>query len=187
MAAYDNLFNFKVRMTGQQRLALMIGTSLDAVGAVLAKNKISSMIVRQAQDRFKPPGANRNAQRSPVTGQFWAGLSESTKRKKNRNRSQRLVDKDKLRRAIYIARDKLKDATSASTGSGIVSVRRMVNKQIYADGTVKNYYTDEYGAYHQSGTGKMPAREFMGVTRKDAAEVEILMTATFNRFVANFG
>jgi len=183
----DNLFKFTVKMTGQQRLAMMIDTSLDALGSVLAKDKISKMIVRQAQDRFAPPGFNRNAQRSPVTGRFWAGLSKSTKRRKNSNRRQRLVDKDKLRRAIYVARDKLKDAASASVGVGIISVRRMVNKQIHADGSAKNYYTDVYGAYHQSGTGNMPAREFMGVTRRDAAEVEVLMTATFNRFIANFG
>jgi len=174
-------------MTGQQRLNRMLETSIDALGTVLDKNKITKMILRQTQDRFAPTGTNRNAQRSPVTGSFWAGLSDSTKRKKNKNRAQKLVDKDKLRKAIYIARDTLKTATSVNVGVADIGVRRVVNRQIFKNGTVKNYYTDEYGGYHQEGTSKMPARAFLGVTRRDAAEVEVLMTATFNRFIANFG
>jgi len=187
MANTDRLFTFTTEMTGQQRVEKMFAVSIEAFGAVLDKNKITKLILQNTQARFDPQGSNHHAQRSPLTGQFWAKLNDKTRRVKNKNKGHKLFDKGKLRSAIVVARDNLRNAFRSGTGAAEIAVIRKINRQTNKNGAIRTKYTDVYGEVHQKGNSNTPARAFMGISKRDAAEVDVLMTATFNRFIANFG
>lgn len=43
----------------------------------------------------------------------------------------------------------------------------------------KVFASTQYGAFHQTGTSKMPAREFLGISDKNAERIEQLFTDHF--------
>lgn len=186
--ARNKLFEFTSKMTGADRVRQMINTAVQATGVVLGSKEISKKILKMQQDRFGTTGPR--AQRDPE-GIPWAKLSKNTKRRKNKNPNQKLVDTSKLRNSIVIARDNLKSALRVGTGHAEIAVRHVQNRQISKSGKVNVRYTDDYGARLQEGFtsswgGEAPPRPFLGVGKGDAREIEKYMTETLNRFFVNF-
>ena len=189
--ARKSIFDFTANMAGADRVKRMFDTAINATGAILGKQAITKKLLKMNQDRFEPRGSNKRAQKSP-DGVPWEALSVATRRRKNTNRAQVLTDTGKLRNAIIIARDGLKSALTAGTGSATLAVRRVQNRQSNKDGTFNVRYTDEYGKYLQEGfvshwsKKKVKARPFLGIGKQDAKDIEGFMVTTLDKFFVNF-
>jgi len=184
MADRSSLFAFKTSVSGLDRVKAMLKTAQTATGVMLGKDVVAKKILKMQKDRFKPAGTNKRAQRGP-DGRYWRRLSDNTKRLVNTNRQQKLRDTGTLVNAIYLAKSELNKAIKFNAGAAIIAVRHTPNA-IEGRTRSKTRYADEYGALHQSGTKNMPARQFLGVNKSDAKEIERYMTDTLNKFFVNF-
>ena len=78
-------------------------------------------------------------------GEAWAALQPHTLKRKKRNRDKILTQRGYLRKHIYY--------------------------QVTAPGRVEVFSDRVYAATHQFGRGNIPARPFLGISRRDTEEI----------------
>lgn len=155
----------QIRIRGASRVRLLLSSLRGGVFESIARGRIEKLLVRRWKDRFAPLGGNPRAQKDPV-GKVWRRLAQGTRRKRNLDRSQLLVETGALRNSIVVLQQGMGKALGRATGA---ASRIGVNPTaIGASGRP----TQEYAAVHQGGTARTPQRSFLGVSRQDAKAVE---------------
>lgn len=168
----ERFINITVR--GASRVRLLVNSIQNGVFESIAKGRIEKLIVRRTKDRFAPLGANPRAQKDPV-GRSWARLAASTRRRRNTDRSQVLVESTALVNSIVVLQQGMGKALGRATGAasrvGISPTALGRNGK-----TVENY-----GIVHQAGTASTPQRRFLGVSQDDARAVEAVIQRIMRR------
>lgn len=156
---------------GASKLKAVLDTTGGAITALLARDRIQSLLLKRTTDRFKPKGGNR-AQTDP-NGIPWAPVKRSTveRRRYNKNKHQGLVDSQSLVKAIAIVRSRMSgSALQSPTGGGFsIGIK---------PGSPANKYarTHQLGGY--TGTNhdiRVKARRFLGIGAGDVAAVQGLI------------
>lgn len=163
--ARDSFIQVSIR--GASRVRLLTASLRGGVFASIAQGRIEKLIVKRTKDRFAPLGANPRAQKDPV-GKTWRRLAEATRRKKNPDRTQVLVETASLRNAIVILQTGMGKALGRATGA---ASRIGVNPSAL-NGTTR---VEEYAILHQAGSVRLPQRRFLGVSQEDAKAVEAVI------------
>lgn len=197
------LFGVDIKAIGAKKVSALLKRARDGIDNIFKPPKhdprsIPKQVLKMQQDRFAKKGTNVRAQKDPDRKGWKRPLSKNTRRKENKDRNQILTDTDKLRKAVFIARDVMQSMLVGNTGHALIGVRHAQNRQVAAGsktnkkggaekGTVyATKFTDEYGNLHQKGLGGMPKRTFIGVGKEDAKEIEDGMKSKFDRFIGRF-
>ncbi len=158
----------RVSIRGVSRVRLLTTSLRGGVFASIAQGRIEKLIVKRTKDRFAPLGANPRAQKDPV-GRTWRRLAENTRRRRNRDRSQVLVETNALRNSIVILQKGMGKALGRPTGAD-----SRVGISPSALGS-RGEPVSRYGAVHQAGSARVPQRRFLGVSQDDAKAVEAVI------------
>jgi len=197
------IFGIDILTVGKRRVEALLKKARGGIDAIFKPPKsdprsIPKQVLKMQQERFEKSGTNARAQKDPDRVGWNPGLNKSSRRTKNKDRSQLLVDTGKLQKAIHIARDSFRSMLVSDTGYAVIGVRHVQNRQDAArsdrtsqGGSTRGSvyvtkYTDEYGNLHQKGLGGMPKRTFLGIGTEDSREIEDSMKSTFDRFVGRF-
>jgi phage gpG-like protein len=172
MAKKDKPFNLDLgvtfAVTGASKVKKLLGNVNVAVRDLLhvGQDRLEKFMLERTQQRFAPPGANPSAQKDPQ-GRPWAPLSRKTKRKRNKNRTQKLVDTGQLYRSIMVVKKNMApDVLASPTGGGFsIGVNPSSSYK-----SVKYAWTHQKGAYNWQGR-RIPKRAFLGIGPEDVAAV----------------
>lgn len=163
----------QVSVRGAQRVRLLTSSIRGGIFASIAQGRIEKLIVKRTKDRFAPLGANPRAQKDPV-GTTWRRLAATTRRRKNSDRTQVLVETATLRNSIVILQKGMGKALGRATGA---NSRVGVNPSALQGGR----RVEEYAIAHQAGTARVPQRRFLGVSQEDAKAVEGVIQRIMSR------
>lgn len=147
-----------------------------AITAAFGKGKIEDFLLKRTRGRFLPKGRYPTAQKSP-DGSPWAPLTQATlDRKKSggfpANASRALYHTGSLAASIRILRKTGKPYSSGTTDSWQFSL-----------GVGKESPAYKYAAVHQKGSGRVPARPFIGVGRGEEKVIRIFVQQIIARGV----
>ncbi len=165
---------FKSSITGEGRVLRMLRGARMGVRVGLSKTLLEQYFLTKTIERFAPRGKNRNAQRGP-DGRFWRGPKQSTVRRRKVNTTgitQALVDTGKLRNAIDVVK-RLPPYVRINGGFGVFSIGIRGAAAVYAG--VQNF-----GGKTPSGA-TIPARPFMGISKRDAKTFELTLLKNIKR------
>lgn len=155
----------QVSVRGASRVRLLLSSIQGGVFESIARGRIEKLIVRRTKDRFAPLGANPRAQKDPV-GKTWARLAAGTRRRKNTDRTQVLVESMALVNSIVVLQQGMGKALGRATGA-----ESRVGISPTALGS-RGERVEQYGIVHQAGNARTPQRRFLGVSDEDAKAVE---------------
>ncbi len=170
--ARDSFVQISIR--GVSRVRQLLNSLENGIFESIAKGRIERLIVKRTKDRFSPLGQNPRAQKDPVGG-TWKRLASATRRRKNPNRSQVLVETTALRESIVILQLGMGRALGRATGA---------NSRVGVSPTAvgeRGKPVAEYAIVHQAGMGPIPQRRFLGVSQDDAKAVEAVIQRIMSR------
>ncbi|GMQ91703.1 MAG: hypothetical protein BMS9Abin11_1014 [Gammaproteobacteria bacterium] len=159
---------FKSTITGEKKVLRLLRGARRGVKVGLSKTYLEQYFLTKTVERFAPRGRNPNAQRAP-SGIPWKAPKYSTVNRRKANTSgfrQALVDTDKLRNAIDVVK-RLPPFVRINGGIGTFSIGVRGAAALYAG--VQNF-----GGTTPKGA-PIPARTFMGVSKKDLKKFELTL------------
>jgi len=144
----------------------MLAAVQDAVRGVFVRHDIEEMILRNIQNRF----TKIKEQKDPITGKAWAPLNEVTRSQRKRSKTGRriLVDTGSLAKSIRIGRTRMIDALFRGQGISIIGIRSGPS------GSSPGFNVQDIARIHQFGENRIPKRRFLGVSKKEARDIETL-------------
>lgn len=170
--------DFSSRFRGLGALNRTFGAIIEATRRIFGRRRIEDIILQVHKDRFDPKGRNRFAQFDPDK-RPWVPITPYTlsRRKKNKNARQALVDSGALRDAIVIVRDNLKSALTVGTGRASVGIP--ISSPQYEKGVRMN---EGYFKRIRGGEVlRIPARPFIGVGPLELTAVGRFIDRVFAR------
>lgn len=159
---------------------LMLRQFQTGVRRVFISKDIENTILRNIQERF----VNQAKQRDPETGRPWVKLHPGTqaRRKFNKTTAKKLVDSGSLRDALFIKRARMVDAvTRKPFGISTITVRRNRNSRSSGINLV------DIARTHQFGDDSVPARPFLGVSKRESKEIEAIFNTRLRLSTPAFG
>jgi len=170
---------FLSKITGVSKVKQVFSRITTGVQSVLAKKRLEDLLLKRTLERFDPPGSRKYAQKAPPIGKPWAPLSPYTRRKKNVNRSQKLVDTGKLRSSIGIVKRNMEGSVLQSpTGGGFsIGIKPGSKASKYAR-------IHQFGGY--AGVNRkvyIPARRYLGIDKTDIVSVQRLVNNIMKKSV----
>lgn len=160
--------DFSSRFRGLQGLKDTFGGMLTAVRNVFGKKKIEDIVLGIHKQRFEPKGRNRFAQFDPDK-RPWVDITDYTysRRRKNKIRTQALVDTGALRNAVQLTRDNLSNALTV--GVGVARVGIPIGSPEYQKGLkMQNGYLKRIRG---GEVLRIPPRPFIGVGKLETTAV----------------
>ena len=165
---------FKTSFDGEKKVLRMLRGARLGVHIGLSKTLLEQYFLTKTVERFAPRGTNRNAQSGP-DGRPWRSPKASTVKRRKINTTgvtQALVDTDKLRNAIDIVK-RLPPFVRINGGFGVFSIGVRGAAAVYAG--VQNF-----GGTTPKGA-EIPARTFMGVSKRDAKTFELSLAENIKK------
>jgi len=155
-------------VTGASKVKKLLDNAGVAVNNILhrGQNRLEDFILKRTKARFGTPGSSPMAQKDPY-GVAWPPLSPKTKRKRNKNRSQKLVDTGQLYKSIMVIKKNMSTAALTSPTGGGFSIG--VNPT-FSGNSVKYAWTHQKGAFNWQGR-RIPKRRFLGIGPEDVKAV----------------
>lgn len=154
---------FNVKIKGLNSTTRVLEAVRLGIHDALGKDKIEKFLLKRALARFERRGRNQHAQKDPE-GRPWPPIrQESMRGRHNRHPSQALVDTGTLRDSIKVLERKV-DQHSLATGFGGIVI-----------GIPKSSKAYRYGLKHNSGSGRIPKRQFLGVGNPDYKPIALML------------
>ncbi len=165
--------------TSRARVALMFDLFRSEVRSIFVQREIEETILFDIQDRF----VRQSKQRDPDTGTPWARLAPTTpaRRKLNIGTRKKLLDTGSLQDALFINRARMVTALSIGVGISTITVRSRPSQ------SSPNINLVRIARIHQFGDDNVPARPFLGVSKREGREIETLFRVRLIRSTPGFG
>lgn len=161
------------------QVALMFTQFRSSLRRIFVLEEIEELILFRIKDRF----VSQAKQRDPDTGTPWARLAPSTpaRRKVNVGTRKKLVDTSSLRESLFINRARMVTALSIGAGISTITVRSSPS------GSSPGINLVDIARTHQFGDDTVPARPFLGVSKREGREIERLFDVRLRRSTPSFG
>lgn len=181
----DFLLEFSGRSVVRGRAQKMLADARGSLGKTFKSGAVEKQILANIQARLTDP----KKQRDPETGKAWPKLSKTTvgRRKSNIESGKvKLVDTGSMRRALVVRKKGLGKTTGTRTGFSQVGFRKGAVSR-----SSPGFLIEDIAANHQFGTvhpnGRiLPARPFLGVSKKEGKEIEKLFELRLNAALIEF-
>lgn len=157
----------------------MISQFRSGLRRIFVQREIENLILFNVKNRF----VSQAKQRDPETGTPWARLAPTTakRRKFNTGTRKKLVDSGSLQESLFINRARMVNALSAGLGISTITVRSGPS------GSSTGINLVDIARTHQFGDDNVPARPFLGVSKREGREIEALFKVQLRRSTPSFG
>ncbi len=164
--------------SSRARVALMFTQFRSSLRRIFVLEEIEELVLFNIKDRF----VSQAKQRDPETGTPWARLAPTTpaRRKISVGTRKKLLDTGSLQESLFINRARMVTALAAGVGISTITVK----------GTSRSspgINLVDIARTHQFGDDTIPARPFLGVSKREGREIERLFDVRLRRSTPSFG
>jgi hypothetical protein len=182
----DFALSFSLAPLGRKsRAKKMLDDARKSLKDTFKSGEIEKTILANIKARLTEP----KLQRDPNTGKAWPKLDKTTVKRRVTNLNTgkvKLVDTGSMRAALKVQKKGLKKTTDTRTGTSEIGFKKSAVSKSSPGILIEDIASDHHFGQSFPNGRVLPARPFMGISKKEGKEMEKLFKLRFNRDLVEY-